>query len=254
MTEIPESHPRAASLRLRKKMIAGFQSGLATEAGLLAHGRGEAFDYLLGEKTQPFAESAIAATSAMLLLAEFPVMSVNGNAASLATEQISRLSQVLPHIAIEVNLFYRSEERIAGIVDHLKANGVRNVLSADPANCQHLPGIESHRAMLHPQGMGQSDCVLVALEDGDRCEALVNSGRKVISIDLNPLSRTAQATQVTIVDELTRAMSRLCEVIASDLAAKAGELQHRIDAFENSLILNAAARRIREGADQRPQD
>ena len=33
--------------------------------------------------------------------------------------------------------------------------------------------------------------ILVPLEDGDRCEALVNMGKTVVVIDLNPLSRSA---------------------------------------------------------------
>ncbi len=46
--------------------------------------------------------------------------------------------------------------------------------------------------------------ILVPLEDGDRCEALVAMGKTVIVIDLNPLSRSAKMGTITIVDELTR--------------------------------------------------
>ena len=46
--------------------------------------------------------------------------------------------------------------------------------------------------------------ILVPLEDGDRCEALVAMGKTVIVIDLNPLSRSAKMGTNTIVDELTR--------------------------------------------------
>ena len=48
------------------------------------------------------------------------------------------------------------------------------------------------------------------LEDGDRCEALVALGKQVLVIDLNPLSRTARMAHVTIVDEVSRAMTELC--------------------------------------------
>ncbi len=50
MTIIPKSHPRAKSLLIREKLVSGFDNGLVAKEGLLAQGRGEAFDYLLGEK------------------------------------------------------------------------------------------------------------------------------------------------------------------------------------------------------------
>jgi len=46
--EISERHPRAESLRIREKLIEGFETSVVAHAGLIAHGRGEAFDYLLG--------------------------------------------------------------------------------------------------------------------------------------------------------------------------------------------------------------
>jgi 4-phosphopantoate--beta-alanine ligase len=55
--------------------------------------------------------------------------------------------------------------------------------------------------------------VLVPLEDGDRCEALISLGKQVIAIDLNPLSRTSKTATVTIVDDVARAMSRLADVL-----------------------------------------
>jgi 4-phosphopantoate--beta-alanine ligase len=51
MSLIPKSHPRAKSLLIREKLVSGFDSGLVAKEGLLAQGRGEAFYYLLGEKT-----------------------------------------------------------------------------------------------------------------------------------------------------------------------------------------------------------
>ena len=39
--------------------------------------------------------------------------------------------------------------------------------------------------------------------------ALVKMGKKLITIDLNPLSRTAQTAHITIVDELTRCLPLL---------------------------------------------
>ena len=82
MSLIPKSHPRAKSLLIREKLVEGFDDGLVAKEGLLAHGRGEAFDYLLGEKTANFAKKAIQAAAASLLLADIPVISVNGNIAA----------------------------------------------------------------------------------------------------------------------------------------------------------------------------
>src|SRR5207249_4715125 len=42
--------------------------------------------------------------------------------------------------------------------------------------------------------------------DGGRAEALVRMGKVVISVDLNPVSRTSQRATIPIVDELTRAI------------------------------------------------
>ena len=50
MVKIPDSHPRKKSLISRNKIVNGSNEGLLAESALIAHGRGEAFDYLLGEK------------------------------------------------------------------------------------------------------------------------------------------------------------------------------------------------------------
>jgi len=61
MPLIPKSHPRAKSLLIREKLVDGFDNGLVAKEGLLAQGRGEAFDYLLGEKTGKATTQAIRA-------------------------------------------------------------------------------------------------------------------------------------------------------------------------------------------------
>jgi 4-phosphopantoate--beta-alanine ligase len=48
--KIPRSHPRRESLLVREKLANGFETGLVAREGLIAHGKGEAFDYLFGEK------------------------------------------------------------------------------------------------------------------------------------------------------------------------------------------------------------
>jgi 4-phosphopantoate--beta-alanine ligase len=41
-------------------------------------------------------------------------------------------------------------------------------------------------------------------------------GKEVIVIDLNPLSRSAQQASITIVDELSRALTNMLELIESE--------------------------------------
>ncbi len=53
---IPKSHPRAQSLYVRERLVHAFDNGLVAKEGLMAHGRGEAFDYLVGEKTSKSAK------------------------------------------------------------------------------------------------------------------------------------------------------------------------------------------------------
>ena len=83
MARIPKSHPRLNSLLIREKLVDGFNNNLVAKEGLLAHGRGEAFDYLIGEKTSNSAKKAIKAAAFMLKNAENSVISVNGNFAAL---------------------------------------------------------------------------------------------------------------------------------------------------------------------------
>ena len=73
MTDVPVSHPRYTSLRLRDAIVSGVDNGITSSHGLIAHGRGEAFDYLLGEQTHAFASQAIRAAAARLRTATHPV-------------------------------------------------------------------------------------------------------------------------------------------------------------------------------------
>ena len=107
---IPSNHPRAKSLAIRQLLANGFKSGMVVSEGLIAHGRGEAFDYLIGEKTSNFAFDAIKAASSLLLLAKRPVISVNGNTAALCPRDIVDLANETKS-SIEVNLFYRDKKR-----------------------------------------------------------------------------------------------------------------------------------------------
>src|SRR5262249_57709755 len=92
--EIPLNHPRRFSLLTRARLTEGVRQGITSLDGLLAHGRGEAFDYLLGERTRDFALRAIEAAAALLLVARRPVISVNGNTAALVPPAFAALSAI----------------------------------------------------------------------------------------------------------------------------------------------------------------
>jgi 4-phosphopantoate--beta-alanine ligase len=187
---------------------------VVTVSGLIAHGRGEAFDYLLGEKTSETALKSVGSAAAMLLTAEHPVISVNGNAAALAAKDIVELANTVG-AGIEVNLFYRSLAREKAIEALLKRAGAREVLGVGEDASAKIPELNSERRRVDPRGILTADVILVPLEDGDRTEALVRMAKKVIAIDLNPLSRTAQQATITIVDNIVRALPKLVETAKS---------------------------------------
>ena len=208
---IPKTHPRAASLHIREKLVQGYRSGLVIEEGLIAHGRGEAFDYLIGEKTSKNALKAIKAAATALVSARSPVISVNGNLAALCPKEIVQLAKTV-NAKIEINLFYNSEKRTKTIAHALKRNGAEQVLGVDQKFSRKIPRLDSARRVVDKRGMFSSDVVLVPLEDGDRTIALKKLGKKVITFDLNPLSRTAQTADITIVDNVIRGMKILIEM------------------------------------------
>ena len=241
---VPESHPRAKSLYTRELLVDGYRKGLVALEGLVAHGRGEAFDYLIGERTTVEAANAIRAAAAMLLTSKHPVISVNGNVAALCPSQVVRLAESTGSL-IEVNLFYRTDEREQAIKAELEIHGARNVLGVGPRASARIPELQSDRRRVDPDGIGAADTVLVPLEDGDRTEALVKMGKKVLAIDLNPLSRTAQAAHITIVDNVVRAMPLLLDSVIA-LKSSTG-LQEIVDGFDNSGNLARSLAMIRGG-------
>ena len=232
---IPKSHPRAASLHIREKLVQGYRSGLVVEEGLMAHGRGETFDYLIGERTSQNALKAINAAAKTLVLAKSPVISVNGNFAALCPKEIVNLAKIV-NAKIEVNLFYVSEKRKRVIANILKKNGAKKILGLDPRHSRKIPKLDSARRVVDKNGIFSADVVLVPLEDGDRTLALKKFGKKVITFDLNPLSRTAQSADITIVDNVIRGIRILIDV--SKKLTKKKNLKP--DRFDNKKNLTQA--------------
>ena len=240
MTIIPDSHPRYKSLMTRDKLVAGVEAGITSQQGLIAHGRGEAFDYLIGERTLKSARRATEVAAAMLLAAKKPVLSVNGNVAALVAKEMVELSELL-NAPLEVNIFYRTEERARRIKALLEQQGAKKVLGG--LRNAVIPGIEHARAKVDRDGLYSADVVLAPLEDGDRCEALVKMGKKVITIDLNPLSRTSKQASVSIVDDIERALKNLILMVKEEKKAKK-DLAALSESYDNNENLKAVIKEI----------
>ncbi|HUR25299.1 MAG TPA: phosphopantothenate/pantothenate synthetase [Candidatus Thermoplasmatota archaeon] len=240
---MPPGHPRAASLRVRERMKEAVAAGLVHPTGLIAHGRGEAFDYLLGERTPPEAQEAISEAARLLRAARHPVLSLNGNVVALAAAECLAVARARPGLVLEVNLFHRTPQRVAALVRAMEAAGAAPGQVLGEAPDFRIPGLASDRAQCCRAGIGEADVVLVPLEDGDRCQALKAMGKTVVTIDLNPLSRTARAADVTIVDELTRALPLLEQALRSSAAGSAA----RAPRYDNADILRRVQARMARG-------
>ena len=209
--EIPKDHPRYHSLVTRGRIIEGMHKRIVAEAGLLAAGRGEAFDYLLGEETPQFALEQERLAVIHLLLAKKPVISVNGNVAVLCPEEIIKLGKLV-NAPLEINLFYRTRERELALETAMTEAGADRLLGVDPERQTTIKEISHQRRIVDVDGIAISDCVFVPLEDGDRTQALVKLKKEVITVDLNPLSRTSVAASVSITNNINRAVSEMIHI------------------------------------------
>lgn len=238
MGKVSPRHPRAESLRVREQLVEGFEAGLVVPEGLAAHGRGEAFDYILGEQTTEQARRAIEAAAAMLLLAKHPVISVNGNAAALVPAEIVELGKTT-NAKIEVNLFHGSAMREAAIAKWLHKHGAKEVLGTERKFSTRIKEVHSDRRKIDRRGIAAADVVLVPLEDGDRTEALKRLGKRVITIDLNPMSRTAQAADVTLVDNIARVMPLLVKTVKRLSQQPRARFREKVKNFDNKSNLGS---------------
>ncbi|ELY57816.1 4-phosphopantoate--beta-alanine ligase [Natronococcus jeotgali] len=242
--EIPEDHPRYQDLLTRHRIERGVEKGITHLQGMHAEGRGSAFDYLLGEETIPSADEAERVAAAHLLLAERPVLSINGNVAALVPGEMVELADAVD-ADLEVNLFNRTPERIEAIADHLREYGAEEVkgLEADA----RIPNLDHQRAKVDADGIYAADVVVVPLEDGDRAEALEEMGKIEIVIDLNPLSRSPRVAEVPIVDNIIRAVPNVTAHARELADADEAELRAIVDSFDRENALRTAEERIRSG-------
>ena len=212
---VDPEHPRYESLMIRKKIAEAGVKGMLADSAMIAHGRGEAFDYLLGEQTIPSALDATREAAARLVNSNRPVLSLNGNAIALAGQEFLTIASQLG-CPIEINIFYRTPQRMGALIGHLKMLNQKLDLDVEIMGGipdARIPGLEGPRGACQQEGIFEADTVLVPLEDGDRCEALMAMGKTVLVIDLNPISRSSRGCTVGIVDEVTRVAKNLIQFI-----------------------------------------
>ena len=242
MSEIPPDHPRYLSLKERHEIIDGMHQKIVAEAGLIAHGRGEAFDYLLGEKTPEYALIQEEAAVAALLLAKQPVISINGNVAVICPKELVALAEKT-NAKLEVNLFYRTKERETNIEAVLKNAGAKEVLGVNLGKkAETIPEITHKRRIVDPDGIFVADVVFVPLEDGDRTMALKKMGKTVICVDLNPLSRTSVWSDITIVNHVRRATQEMVELADKLKKHTKEKLSSIIKSYDNNYMLQESVK------------
>jgi 4-phosphopantoate--beta-alanine ligase len=181
---------------------------------------------------------------AAMLLSKNPVISVNGNATALAIDEIIELAKAVD-AKIEINLFYRTDERVKIITQLYRDHGYKDILGTVDDEIEYLDDIKNPRATASKKGIYSADTILVPLEDGDRAEILSKSGKNIITIDLNPLSRTSKMSDVSIMDNIVRAIPFMTK-IAEDLKTQDKKLLlDMIEEFDNEDNLKESLKQIK---------
>jgi 4-phosphopantoate--beta-alanine ligase len=128
----------------------------------------------------------------------------------------------------------------------MQKNGAKEVLGIIKKNSRRISGLDSARRIVDKDGIYIADVVLVPLEDGDRTIALKKAGKKVITFDLNPLSRTSQTADITIVDNVVRGIGEL-----TDTCTKMQGKKLRSVKFDNKKNLAESISEIRNYLEKR---
>ncbi len=84
----------------------------------------------------------------------------------------------------------------------------------DENHLVEIENLKSDRRIVDKRGIAVADVVFVPLEDGDRAEILKENGKTIITVDLNPLSRTAKMSDVTIIDNIVRVVPLISKYIS----------------------------------------
>lgn len=240
---LEKSHPRYESIRIRELLTGMVEKKVVAPAGLIAHGRGEAFDYLIGERSPECTAPSIEAAAAALLSARGGVISINGNVAALCPEALVELAEA-SGAALEINLFYRTRERIDAIAEVMRNAGAKELLGVDEEEQTSIEEIGSQRKRVDRRGIYRADTVFVPLEDGDRTEALAALGKRVITVDLNPLSRTSRMASISIMDNIIRAVPAITDRIRQLSSLSTDRLEAILQGYNNQEVLASCRRSI----------
>ena len=126
-----------------------------------------------------------------------------------------------------------------------KDHGYNDILGTLDDDIEYIDDIKNNRASASKTGIYSSDTVLVPLEDGDRAEILKKSGKNIITIDLNPLSRTSKMSDVSIMDNIVRAIPYMTK-IAEDLKTQDKQvLINIVNEFDNEENLKESLQQIK---------
>ena len=109
-----------------------------------------------------------------------------------------------------------------------------------------MRGLTGMRSHVDKYGIYDADVVLVPLEDGDRTINLKRNGKTVITFDLNPLSRTSQTADVTIIDNIIRGITEMIKISVSFSNMKKSVLKKLINNFDNKKNIAKSIIQINE--------
>ena len=134
--------------------------------------------------------------------------------------------------------FLSDKKREELIANELRKFGLKKILGVGTDNLGEIPELESNRRKVDPEGILIADLVFVPLEDGDRTIALKKMNKKVITVDLNPLSRTSVAADISIVDNIVRAVPQLIKCVEYHKKnSTKKELQEIVSSYNNEEVL-----------------
>ena len=111
-----------------------------------------------------------------------------------------------------------------------------------------IPNLKSDRKFIDKRGIFSSDVIFVPLEDGDRTEFLKKMNKTVITVDLNPLSRTSIMSDISIIDNIIRVIPEMVKQSENMSNLSLDDLQKIVNKFNNQkqlqLILRFMSKRL----------
>ncbi|MHA1513723.1 MAG: phosphopantothenate/pantothenate synthetase family protein, partial [Candidatus Hodarchaeales archaeon] len=118
--------------------------------------------------------------------------------------------------------------------------GAEKLLGIDPKKQTTIEEISHQRRIVDIDGIAISDCIFVPLEDGDRTQALKHLQKEVITVDLNPLSRTSLTASVSITNNITRAVNEMVDIAKELKQLSREELLIERSKLNNRKLLETA--------------